>query len=93
VGNVVHQRELFVLPMLNSESVIADERFFLVTVTDPPPLSSAQWSAQERQVVVGHHWWSEDELAQTTATIWPADLSDIIRSVADSIERQNTRAG
>lgn len=72
IGLEVGRRE-FVLQLHNGERVMADERFFLVKLT-AASLSRDGWTAQEVEVMADHRWWSLDELAQTSATIWPENL-------------------
>jgi hypothetical protein len=62
-----------VLQLHNGERVMADERFFLVKLT-AASLSRDGWTAQEVEVMADHRWWSLDELAQSSATIWPENL-------------------
>ncbi len=72
VGSQAGQRE-FVLLLPDGESVLADERFFLVEAKDET-ISRNGWSAHEAEVMVDHRWWSEQELAQTSEIVWPEDL-------------------
>jgi 8-oxo-dGTP diphosphatase len=72
IGLEVGRRE-FVLQLHNGERVMADERFFLVKLT-AASLSRDGWTAQVVEVMADHRWWSLDELAQTSATIWPENL-------------------
>jgi len=73
IGLEVGRRE-FVLQLHNGERVMADERFFLVKLAAAASLSRDGWTAQEVEVMADHRWWSLDELAQTSATIWPENL-------------------
>jgi 8-oxo-dGTP diphosphatase len=72
IGLEVGRRE-FVLQLHNGERVMADERFFLVKLA-AASLSRDGWTAQEVEVMAHHRWWSLDELAQTSATVWPENL-------------------
>ena len=65
-GNVI-------LQMPDGEHVTADERFFLVKSGDAS-LSRDGWTALEQDVMTEHKWWSREELAQTSATVWPENL-------------------
>jgi 8-oxo-dGTP diphosphatase len=58
---------------------MADERFFAVRTADCG-ISSDQWTALEREVMIAHRWWSPDELAQTSETIYPDDLLELVRA-------------
>src|SRR5271169_1098271 len=78
VGSQVGQREV-VLQMPDGEHVITDERYFLVQVAEQP-LSRDGWTTLEAEVVADHKWWSQDELARTSATVWPENLLLMLRS-------------
>jgi 8-oxo-dGTP pyrophosphatase MutT (NUDIX family) len=67
VGPQVAHREA-VLRLPDGEHVIADERFFLIEAKEGS-LSRDGWTTQEAEVMADHRWWSQDELAQTSATI------------------------
>jgi 8-oxo-dGTP diphosphatase len=79
IGAEIGRRE-FVLQLPDGEHVISHERFFLVR-TDHESLSRDGWTAQEAEVMTDHKWWSCDELAQTTATVWPEDLLSMLKAV------------
>jgi len=79
VGSHVGQRE-FVLQLPSGEHVVADERFFLVEVSDIS-LSRDGWTIEETQVMADHRWWLPDDLARTSATIWPGNLLMMIRGL------------
>ena len=66
-------RRLFPLQLHDGEHVTADERFFLVR-SGNASLSRDGWTALERDVMTEHKWWSREELAQTSATVWPENL-------------------
>ena len=72
IGLEVGRKE-FVLQLHNGERVMADERFFLVKLA-AASLSRDGWTAHEVEVMADHRWWSLDELAQTSATVWPENL-------------------
>ncbi|AXL48778.1 DNA mismatch repair protein MutT [Paraburkholderia caffeinilytica] len=63
----------------DGEYVWAEERFFLVSVSSNV-LSRAQWTALEREVMADSRWWSLAELASTSETIYPEDLSAILNA-------------
>jgi len=77
VGSEAARRE-FVLQLPDGEHVMADERFFLVKSQDAC-LSRNGLTAQEAEIMADHRWWSEDELAQTSATVWPENLLEMLR--------------
>ena len=77
VGRHVAEREC-VVPMPDGESVIAEERYYVINVEDPA-VSRAGWTAQELDVMAEHRWWPVDELSRTEATVWPKTLPEILR--------------
>ena len=76
VGPQVGQRE-FVLQLSDGEHVVADERFFRVEAKEAT-LSRDEWTAEEVEVMVAHRWWSRDELSQTSETVWPENLIEML---------------
>jgi 8-oxo-dGTP pyrophosphatase MutT (NUDIX family) len=80
VGPPVGHREL-VLQLPDGEYVISDERFFLVEAKDET-LSRDGWTPLEREIMVEHRWWSEDDLTQTSETVWPENIAEMLREVA-----------
>lgn len=66
------------LQLPGGKHVMADERFFLIAKEGF--LSRDGWTTQEAEVMVDHRWWSQDEMAQTSATIWPDDLLMMLRT-------------
>lgn len=76
-GEQVARRE-FVLQLIDGERVYADERYFLVR-TRVQAVRRHGWSALEIDVMAEHRWWTLDELATTTATVWPQRLPDLVR--------------
>ena len=75
-------RRLFTLQMPNGECVTADERFFLVKSADAS-LSHDGWTALEQEVMTEHKWWSRQELAQTSATVWPENLPTMLDAATE----------
>src|SRR4029077_9550993 len=78
-GAQVAQRE-FVLQLPDGESVVADERFFVVAVGEQT-VRRDHWTALELEVMADHKWWSVKELERTGATVWPSDLATLLRSI------------
>jgi 8-oxo-dGTP pyrophosphatase MutT (NUDIX family) len=76
VGPSVGQRE-FVLQLSDGEHVVADERFFRVEAKEAT-LSRDEWTAEEVEVMEAHRWWSRDELSQTSKTVWPKNLIEML---------------
>jgi 8-oxo-dGTP diphosphatase len=74
-------RRMFPLQLPDGEHVMADERFFLVR-SENASLSREGWTQHEAEVMVAYKWWSLDELTQTAATVWPADLAIMLNAAA-----------
>lgn len=72
---------MFPLQLPGGEHVTADERFFLVRSEDAS-LSRDGWTALEQEVMTEHKWWSREELAQTSATVWPENLLTMLYAAA-----------
>jgi hypothetical protein len=70
-----------VLQLPDGEHVISDERFFLVEAKDES-LSRDGWTPLEREVMVEHRWWSQDDLSQTSETVWPGNIPEMLRGAA-----------
>lgn len=79
IGAAIASRD-FELLLPDGERVWAQERFFVVRVADRR-LSREGWTALEQKVMADHRWWSAEELASTTATVWPERLADLLRTV------------
>jgi 8-oxo-dGTP diphosphatase len=75
-------RRVFPLQLPDGEHVTADERFFLVRSEDGS-LSRDGWTALEQEVMTEHKWWSPEELAQTSATVWPENLLTMLDALAE----------
>jgi hypothetical protein len=65
VGQQVAERE-FAFHLHDGEYVMAEERFFLIRVTDQS-LSRDHWTPIEIEVMSDHHWWSLEELKTPTS--------------------------
>jgi 8-oxo-dGTP pyrophosphatase MutT (NUDIX family) len=61
----------------DGETVIADERYFLIQV-DALDVSSDRWTQLEREVMAEHRWWSPTDLGATTDQVWPENLHDLL---------------
>jgi 8-oxo-dGTP pyrophosphatase MutT (NUDIX family) len=79
IGPEVGRRE-FVLQLPDGEHVMADERFFVVQA-EQTDLSRDGWTPEEQEVMADHRWWSMAELAQTSETVWPDNLLDILSRI------------
>lgn len=69
----------FVLQLPDGEEVLADERFFVIAVTDQT-VQRDGWTPQEVEVMQEHKWWTAAELAMTSDTIFPNDLANMLKS-------------
>jgi len=74
-------RRVFPLQLPDGEHVTADERFFLVK-SGNASLSRDGWTPLEQEVMTEHKWWSREELAQTSATVWPENLLAMLDAAA-----------
>ncbi|HEX8344278.1 MAG TPA: NUDIX domain-containing protein [Actinoplanes sp.] len=64
-----------------------DQDFFLHRVTEWQ-VDTAGFDAEERLTVDEHRWWTAEELDATDETVYPAELSDLLRRC-----RPEARAG
>ncbi|MDI7659477.1 NUDIX domain-containing protein [Cronobacter universalis] len=71
-GPEVAQRA-FTMMLPNGETVLADERFFMIHV-DREETDFSGWTASEKHVIQHHRWWSQEALARATDTIYPLGL-------------------
>jgi len=76
VGQHVAERE-FVLQLLDGEYVTAEERFFVVHVSDQA-LSRDHWTSVEMEVMTEHRWWSVAELRSPSEVVFPEKLADVL---------------
>jgi hypothetical protein len=81
IGAEVGQRE-FELQLPDGAWVMADERFFLVRCEEASSLSRDGWTALEVEVMAEHKWWSQDELMQTSETVWPENLLTMLNAAS-----------
>ena len=79
VGKEVAERE-FAFQLHDGEYVMAEERFFLVRVTDQS-LSRDHWTPIEIEVMTDHRWWSVEELTSTSEAVFPETLVAILASI------------
>lgn len=76
VGPHIAERE-FPLQMPDGETVMAEERFYLVEVASSD-LSRDGWTAHETKVMTEHRWWSAGELRSAEVQVWPENLPDML---------------
>lgn len=63
----------FPMMLPNGESVLAEERFFIINA-DKSDIDRSGWSNNEKEVIHNHYWWTLEELRQTNEIIFPLDL-------------------
>ena len=78
-GPVVAHRS-FPMTLPDGENVLAEERFFALSLSHSPLLQQDRWTPLERRVMNDHRWWSALDLASTQEVIAPAQLHAIMRS-------------
>jgi 8-oxo-dGTP diphosphatase len=74
------------LLMLSDEPVLFQQRFFLINVPSAKGASTISLSGHtplEQSVYRDHHWWTLAELESTAETVFPDNLSDIVRRALD----------
>ncbi|MDB5566293.1 MAG: mismatch repair protein MutT [Tardiphaga sp.] len=76
VGEPVAERA-FTMQLPDGEWVEAREKYFVVRWNDIS-LSRHGWTNDEVEVIADQRWWSKDELVQTTETVWPENLPDML---------------
>ncbi|QIZ49454.1 NUDIX domain-containing protein [Dickeya zeae] len=67
----------FTMAMPDGNTVLADERFFVIPITDST-LHTGNWTAHEQEVMRDHHWWSRDELLATQDKVYPEQLVEML---------------
>lgn len=72
VGTAVTSRT-FPMKLPDGETVLAEERFFIIHV-EKTDIDSSGWSDHEKNVIQNHRWWTLEELRNTNQTIFPQDL-------------------
>ena len=54
---------------------------FVVAFLDCPDVTRDGWSANERAVIRAMRWWTLDELRQTSDTVYPVALVDLLPAI------------
>lgn len=78
-GSHIDERR-FIMTLPHGETVLAEERFFMLRLPHTMDPRRDQWSALERRVMTRHRWWSAEALESTHEVIAPANLGDMLRS-------------
>lgn len=65
--------QTFTMMLPSGETVLADERFFIIGV-ESQETDRSGWSGNEQKVIRGQYWWSIEELRETKETIFPREL-------------------
>ena len=84
-GRPVARREV-VLQLPEGEYVRADERYFVVQV-NVQTIQREGWTRHELEVMADYRWWSIPDLDATGDTVWPENLTALLRSIV-SIGRE-----
>jgi 8-oxo-dGTP pyrophosphatase MutT (NUDIX family) len=78
VGASISERR-FAMMLPSGETVLSVERYFVVH-TDSERVSREGWTAHEVRVMADHKWWSVAELRETSETVWPERLIEMLES-------------
>ncbi|WP_413738903.1 NUDIX hydrolase [Sodalis sp. RH21] len=78
-GQCVARRN-FEMKLPNGEMVEAQEKFYVVRVTNHE-IGKENWSSNEKNVISEHHWWNAEELATTNDVVYPQNIVDMLASV------------
>jgi 8-oxo-dGTP diphosphatase len=70
-------RKQFELQLPDGERVRADERYFAVR-TPETVISREGWTEVEKELMTCHRWWSLDDLSQTSETVFPEELIEML---------------
>ncbi|CRK58132.1 FIG053954: Probable conserved membrane protein [Alloactinosynnema sp. L-07] len=60
-----------------------EEWFFLGHLPDGVTIDTTGFTTLESQTIAEHRWWTTTELRQTTDTVYPVQLADLMTSVRD----------
>lgn len=63
----------FTMMLPSGETVLADERFFII-YADIPDTDCSGWSYNEQKVIREQYWWSIEELRVTNDIVFSRDL-------------------
>lgn len=76
VGACVAERN-FTMMLPSGETVLSVEHYFVVRASGEQ-LSRDGWTADEARVMTEHKWWSVAELKETSETVWPERLIEML---------------
>jgi 8-oxo-dGTP diphosphatase len=65
------------LTLPDGEAVRAEERYFIACVEETA-VSDVRWTSEEREVIAEWRWWSKRELAGTSETVFPENISELL---------------
>ncbi|MGC1006476.1 NUDIX hydrolase [Pantoea agglomerans] len=77
----------FKMMLPSGETVLADERFFMINA-NTVDLDRSGWSSNEKELIRDYRWWTLEELIHTNVTIFPRDL--IINILENKSARSST---
>ena len=69
------------------------ESFFAVSLDEQFEPVQCGWDDLERRALVDHRWWPLTDLAATTETVYPSELSEVAVTVLDTDLREPLRLG
>ncbi|WP_413739317.1 NUDIX hydrolase [Sodalis sp. RH14] len=84
VGRCVAERN-FVMKLPSGEMVAAQEKFYLVRVTDHD-ISIVNWSSNEKSAISGRYWWHAEELSAMNEAVYPQNIAEMVKSIGVDIE-------
>ncbi|MBF7687138.1 NUDIX hydrolase [Acinetobacter rathckeae] len=76
VGPCITTRS-FEMQLPSSETVIADEQFFVVFIKDHQ-IKEERWTEHEKQVIKQQRWWCLRQLKNTQETVFPDNIPQIL---------------
>lgn len=77
----------FPMMLAKGETVLADERFFIIHA-EKTDIDCSNWSSNEKEVIRHHRWWTSEEISHTDETIFPHQL--LLTILAGELTRYTT---
>ena len=69
------------------------ESFFAISLGDQFAPVQSGWDDLERRSLLDHRWWTLTDLAATSETVYPAELSAVVAAALDTDLREPIRLG
>lgn len=79
VGPVIERTAIF---DFETEHCVQHELIFMVTLNDAPPTTSAGWTEVENNFLEEVAWLSVQEISQSTIEVFPANLAEVVQTLA-----------